>query len=108
MSYAKRTAAKRRDARNLRDAAERQRARSQRKNRKRWCKGIEGREHKGVCVNYMQHKRSMIGKEWFLLVCSECKKELEGYYPSLIRHRLFPDPPRPAWLCEPVDDVNNG
>jgi hypothetical protein len=54
------------------------------KDKKRWCKGRVGREHKGVCHNYNELKRWGLGNKyvsgWKILVCTVCGKELETWY----------------------------
>lgn len=56
------------------------------KNRKRWCRGKEGREHKPVCRKYAEVKRDYLStrwpdrvRAWRVLVCEACGKELDMY-----------------------------
>jgi hypothetical protein len=62
------------------------------KNTKKWCKGKVGREHKPEC-------RDGHIQGWKNLVCTECGKHLDYYWP--IRWRpLMGDQPRPAWVVD--------
>lgn len=79
------------------------------KNRKRWCAGHVGREHKTAAVDYATVKRhdkprvDGMYKKWKLLVCTECGKELDRYFPwhdhwdmpANLRMRV------PAWVLDP-------
>jgi hypothetical protein len=80
----KQRAVARRDARHTHDGP-REQPRSAAKNRKRWCRGRIGVDHKPVCRNYADFKtREIAGqklfRKWRVLVCSECGKELKHYY----------------------------
>lgn len=66
------------------------------KDTKRWCKGVVGREHKLQCVRYQEYKNSAIGKDWRLLLCTECRKELDYWYP--MRWSTHQQPPAPDWV----------
>lgn len=59
---------------------------SSKKDTKRWCRGKVGVDHKPVCIDYNDHKHTRyrfdVGKEWKILICSECKKELDTWWPS--------------------------
>ena len=78
---------KRRDERNTKK--EIRPPASNKKNTKKWCKGVEGREHKPECV---PHKSLT---DWWLLECTACGKQLDYYYDS-----SWIRPPRspPSWL----------
>ena len=54
------------------------------RNTKKWCRGKVGVAHKPVCVDYNDHKRAgfRFGTQWKLLVCTECNKELDSWWPS--------------------------
>lgn len=98
MSAWKKAAAQRRDARNIRDERRRDKNRAARKkDTRKWCNGVTGRQHTLKCVVYKDFKRSTIGEHWRLLVCTECRKELDCYTPSLVsRPRVAR--PKPAWV----------
>lgn len=70
---------------------------SGKKDTRRWCKGIVGREHKPECMNYakLAGRVTSLSAEWRILACSVCGKELDHYYP-------WPDiplrKPKPAWV----------
>ncbi len=56
------------------------------KDRRRWCGGHVGREHKPKCVAYAEVKHPAyasvgISRDWKLLVCETCGKELDFYMP---------------------------
>ena len=79
-----------RDARHVHNGPEAPRAVRGKKDRKRWCGGHVGREHKPVCLDYVTAKqvdrqRQRIGcafyQGWKLLVCTKCGKELARYCP---------------------------
>lgn len=54
------------------------------KDTKRWCRGKVGREHKPECVDYNKWKNqaSNFATGWKVLLCSECGKELDYYWPA--------------------------
>lgn len=64
-----------------------------RRNTRRWCRGVEGREHKPVCVDYDELK----GVAWRtgskVLMCEVCQKQLAFYWVTKWRKQ----PPPPAW-----------
>lgn len=64
---------------------------------KRWCRGVINRPHQPKCVVYKDYKRSNIGSTWRLLVCTECHKELDCYFPALITGERK-DRPKPSWV----------
>ena len=83
----KKSAADRRDARNAKpDDVPRVRGK---RNTKKWCRGKPGVEHKLVCRDYNEVKRTMVGtplegkvyKNWRVLMCAECGKEIDYYMP---------------------------
>jgi len=64
------------------------------KNTKKWCRGKPGVEHKPVCVDYATHKNANWPRDgWKLLICSECKKELDHYWPPIFSWEKPRDPP---------------
>lgn len=66
------------------------------RNTRRWCRGVEGREHKPVCKNYAEVKRLPVN--WAnsskVLVCEVCNKQIDYYFVSPWR----PAAPPPAWV----------
>lgn len=72
----------RRDERQDRSTPEIPKVRS-RKDRKRWCRGRDGVEHRPVCRRYQEVKnvQAAYAEHWRLLVCSECGRELDHWYP---------------------------
>lgn len=52
-----------------------------RKDTKRWCRGKVGVEHTPVCVDYNAHKNVGWFPGWKLLICSECKRQLDSWMP---------------------------
>lgn len=52
------------------------------KDTKKWCRGVIGREHTPQCVSFAEHRRAPWARpHWRILICSECKKELDRYWP---------------------------
>lgn len=97
MSDWKQGAAKRRDERNVR-SPDRQRPPPSKKDTRRWCRGKVGVEHKTVCKDYREVKGlgtaiPGFAKDWRLLVCTECGKELATHYAFGASKK---DPP--AWV----------
>jgi hypothetical protein len=83
-------AVKRRDARHTKGPDDKIKPTPAKKNTKKWCRGKVGIEHKPVCRDYSEVKRTgleMFGRKvnlykgWKLLVCAACGKELATYYP---------------------------
>lgn len=82
---------KRRDARSTKSPNEVPKPGPAKKDTKRWCRGKPGVEHRPVCRDYSEAKLTRfvahdghevkLHKGWKLLVCTECGKELERYYP---------------------------
>lgn len=105
MSEWKQGAAKRRDARRGGPVAERPPTRAK-KDRKRWCRGKEGVEHMPVAKTYDEAKglkimpsgRPLTHAGWWVLVCTECGKELAHHFPW---PRKEQDYNRPAWVPAP-------
>lgn len=100
MSEWKQDAARRRDARNG-GPVPHTKARPT-KDRKRWCGGRAGREHKPVARPYCDVKRTLFRHpEWWLLICTTCGKELDRYWPMNFTRedgsRIEPEPP-PSWV----------
>lgn len=55
------------------------------KNTKRWCRGVPGVEHVQVVKPYAETKNmnaSNAYKDWLILYCKDCGKELDHYWPS--------------------------
>ena len=69
------------------------------KDTRRWCKGVVGREHKPVCMPYGKGViRSLsVTQCWRVLACSVCGKELESYTPWP-RGSGMRQIPKPAWV----------
>lgn len=65
---------------------------STKKNTKKWCKGKVGREHKPQCRSDPRYPAS-----WRHLVCTECGKQLDWYYPSTFERKREP---KPAWVVD--------
>ncbi len=66
-----------------------------RKDTKRWCRGVEGREHTPVCVPY---KQDAIFKSWRNYTCSACGKVLATYWPCWASDKnLYP---KPTWVVD--------
>jgi hypothetical protein len=61
----------------------------------RWCRGQVGRKHSPKCVSYAELKHSELPKvkDWRVLVCSLCHKELAWWMPAPGRLR-----PKPDWV----------
>lgn len=59
------------------------------KNTKKWCRGVVGREHQPECRDDNRIK------DWKVLTCSACGKHLDYYYPSpWFRSKK----PKPEWV----------
>lgn len=70
------------------------------KDTKKWCRGKVGVPHKPVCVAYDSHKRTNLRvPEWKILLCSECKKELDHWWPSPFAWWKKERTP-PAWVTQ--------
>lgn len=72
---------KRRDERHTKDEIKPKPIVGNKKNTKKWCKGVRGREHVPECVCYGKFKHASYLNDWKLLVCKVCKKELDYYTP---------------------------
>ena len=87
----KETVAERRDTRADSSQPADQRIRKRKPNRKKWCRGKVGVEHKPACRDYGDVKAhigsrgtttgKMYYEGWKVLVCEECGKELELWMP---------------------------
>ena len=112
MSLWKTDAAKRRAVRNVKGPEEIPKSRSNRKDKRRWCRGKPGIPHKPECVDYNAAKNRLSGdyaynRDARLLVCTECGKELDRYcpfsYTVLERdgtRREVPPKPPPSWVVK--------
>lgn len=49
------------------------------KDKRRWCGGHEGRQHKSVCKSFKEIKKWGTDK-YRVLVCETCGKEIAYYY----------------------------
>jgi hypothetical protein len=64
------------------------------KDTKKWCRGKVGKPHKPVCVDYAAHKNASWPRDgWKILVCSECKKELDHWWPPIFSFEKPRQPP---------------
>jgi hypothetical protein len=75
------------------------------KDKKRWCGGKVGKEHKPICGRYVDVKNDYLKnmkqktgalsriENWYILYCSECGKELDTY------NEHWKDP-KPDWVVE--------
>jgi len=61
------------------------------KDRKKWCRGKVGVDHEPQCKNYhdVVHTSLNYAKNWKLLVCAKCGKNLDWYHP--LQHKQPPD-----------------
>lgn len=82
------------------------------KNTKRWCRGVEGREHKPHCIDWADvknspykslHSRAVTGSK--VLICTVCEKQLAFYWVS---PWLKEKPPAPAWVTGGSGTVDAG
>lgn len=67
------------------------------KDTKKWCRGVVGREHSPQCRSYNETKNYKLSNEWKILVCTKCGKHLDYYFP----HTFFGEPPLkkpPSWV----------
>lgn len=97
--------ADRRDERNVKDPElDNPPRKGGHKDKKKWCGGKVGREHKPECFIYHDlHKHNWTaifsGKRWSdrwrVLVCTVCGKELAYYYGN---KGLFSDQKKPDWV----------
>jgi len=70
------------------------------KNTKKWCKGKVGVQHVGEPVTYAEWKHcppESFGRRvgWWVLICKNCRKELDWYYPIKWMKR---EQKVPAWV----------
>jgi hypothetical protein len=84
MSEWKKEAAKRRDERASKNDPCNKVAKGKKKDTKKWCRGKVGIEHQPVCYTYAEYKNDpdqyKIFKDWRVLACKICNKELKVYY----------------------------
>jgi hypothetical protein len=74
------------------------------KDRRRWCGGHEGREHRLVCRSWREVKRN--GREsWRILMCEVCGREQDAWCPFPRLRKVgglwveIPnDEPPPSWV----------
>jgi hypothetical protein len=70
---------------------------SKKKDKRKWCRGKVGIEHELKCVKYDDYKGMKLpsSNNWRLLVCVNCGKELDYYYPitfgSINLHEKVPN-----------------
>jgi len=103
MSDYKKSSTDRRDTRNAKDGPEAPKPRASKKNTRKWCKGKVGVEHTPVCRDYREVKHSgdltfgerqvSLYQGWKILMCSECGKELDYYYPMGLNGKVRREPP---------------
>jgi len=88
MSDWKERSLKRRDARQTKVPDIRPPSGSK-KNTKKWCRGVKGREHELLCVAHNTFK------DWRVLTCTKCGKQVDIYFNCswFIRPR-----PKPDWV----------
>ena len=60
------------------------------KDKKRWCGGHEGREHKLICKSFKEIKKWGYDK-YRILICETCGKEIAIYWG-------FSKEPKPDWV----------
>jgi hypothetical protein len=101
MSDRKISSAKRRDERSQKVPDQTTPHRAS-KNKKKWCKGKVGIPHQPVCRKFVEVKKTefrstlSISDTWRILVCSECGKDLDYYYPMKISG--YPEQKPPDWV----------
>lgn len=98
MSDYRQRSIKRRDERNTKVPVIRAPSGSKR-NTKRWCRGKVGREHKPRCVDYSDLKNVTWGSKWKVLLCDECGKQLDHWWPRMFDFETAKTPP--AWVVMP-------
>lgn len=64
------------------------------RNTKRWCRGVVGREHKLECRPYTPGDTGIF-KGWRILACVVCGKQVDHYYASALGRR---NNPKPDWV----------
>jgi hypothetical protein len=77
------------------------------KDTKQWCRGKPGVKHQLQCMAYRDLSYGAldtITANWRILVCTECGKQLDHYYPMRYTDRegnlIRPVDPAPAWVNE--------
>jgi hypothetical protein len=78
-----------RDARHVHNGPEAPRGARSKKDRKRWCGGHVGREHKPECIVKRQWNDRV---RWYVLACTTCGKELAHHFPFIDSGE------KPAWV----------
>lgn len=73
---------KRRDARHIKEDV--RPPGGSKKNTKKWCRGVVGREHKPECKPWPS------SGSWKVLACTSCGKHLDYYWPASRE-------PTPSW-----------
>jgi hypothetical protein len=78
------------------------------KNTKKWCRGVVGRAHKPLCVDFatLKNETRVFGPlgntklydGWKTLVCTECGKHLDHWWPSPFKWDK--NKPKPDWVKE--------
>lgn len=63
-----------------------------RKNTRRWCKGVPGREHTPVCKR-AKHSWA-VRMNWFQYTCTKCGKVLAEWY----NIKWLQPKPKPEWV----------
>jgi hypothetical protein len=98
MSYGKESANRRRILRQ--GQTDPRPVQSNKKDTKRWCRGKVGVEHQGKCMLWRKWTTYPEGQEKrsYELVCAECSRRLDFYFPSLDEQR-YPSK-KPAWVTE--------
>ena len=86
-------AIKRRDERHTR--ADVRSPSGSKKDTKRWCRGVVGREHKPECRPYSDPP-TPYSAAWRLLVCSTCGRHLDWWMPVAWSKPAE----KPAWVVE--------
>jgi hypothetical protein len=90
---------RRRDERNTKGEIKPKPRVGNKKDTKKWCRGVKGRSHQPKCIDYKDIKNAQWAPaNWKVYICQECSKVLDYYWPSepFIRK---PEKP-PAWVTE--------
>jgi len=77
-----------RDARSVRPADEKGRRKPAKKDTKRWCKGVEGREHK---PSWQPRNAAWAASQWRDFKCDACGKVLDTWWPFGKGHGMPPE-----------------
>lgn len=82
------------DERRSKDSPESGKHRSK-KNTRRWCRGVVGREHTPECRDHAYSRPP--DSPWKILACTTCGKVLDHYFMS----KLFRiERPKPDWVVD--------